>query len=75
MRYRYNNSYNNNYDKCPKEDRHVHFIESVTTVDDGHRHNFQAATLIENPTGFDRHDRYGEDSCDCKDRNDRSRRY
>ncbi len=143
MRYRYNNSYNNNYDKCPKEDRHVHellgsvetadqndphqhrfctvtgraipcgdtdhihevefrsdtfddhnhefcgktggairvgdrhvhFIESVTTVDDGHRHNFQAATSIENPTGFDRHDRYEEDSCDCKDRNDRNRRY
>jgi len=30
-------------------DRHVHFIESVTSMNDGHRHNFEAATLIENP--------------------------
>jgi hypothetical protein len=33
----------------PVGDRHVHFIESVTTVDDGHRHAFEAATLIDNP--------------------------
>ncbi len=33
----------------PVGDRHVHFIESVTTVNDGHRHEFEAATLIENP--------------------------
>lgn len=37
----------------PVGDRHVHFIESVTTVEDGHRHAFEAATLIENPTGKD----------------------
>lgn len=53
-------------------DRHVHFIDSVTSVDDGHRHNFQAATLIENPTGFDRHD---DGPCEWNDRHDRNRRY
>lgn len=31
--------------------RHVHFLESVTTVNDGHRHNFRVATLIDNPIG------------------------
>ncbi|MDF2943881.1 MAG: hypothetical protein K0S01_2739 [Herbinix sp.] len=35
----------------PVGDRHVHFIESVTTVNDGHRHNFEAATLINDPIG------------------------
>lgn len=35
----------------PVGDRHVHFIESVTTVNDGHRHPFEAATLINNPIG------------------------
>ena len=34
-------------------DRHVHYIESITTVNDGHRHCFEAATLIENPIGED----------------------
>ncbi len=33
----------------PVGNRHVHCIESVTTVNDGHRHEFEAATLIENP--------------------------
>lgn len=32
-------------------DRHVHYIESVTSVDNGHRHRFEVATLIENPSG------------------------
>ncbi len=31
--------------------RHVHFLEDVTSVNDGHRHRFKAATLIDNPTG------------------------
>ncbi|QHQ61088.1 hypothetical protein Ana3638_10170 [Anaerocolumna sedimenticola] len=31
--------------------RHVHFLESVTTVNDGHRHEFRVATLIEDPIG------------------------
>ena len=35
----------------PVGDRHVHCIESVTTVNDGHRHNFRAATLINDPIG------------------------
>ncbi|MDF2676052.1 MAG: hypothetical protein K0Q97_342 [Bacillota bacterium] len=30
-------------------DRHVHFIKSVTSNDEGHRHEFRAVTLIENP--------------------------
>jgi len=35
----------------PVGNKHVHFIESVTTVNDGHRHGFEAATLINNPIG------------------------
>ena len=30
-------------------DRHVHFLESVTTENDGHRHSFRVATLINDP--------------------------
>jgi DNA-binding GntR family transcriptional regulator len=37
----------------PVGNRHVHFIESVTTPSDGHRHTFEAATLIDNPIGED----------------------
>ncbi|MBH1942295.1 hypothetical protein I5677_15445 [Mobilitalea sibirica] len=32
-------------------DRHVHYLESITSIDDGHKHRFECATLIENPTG------------------------
>jgi len=32
-------------------DRHVHFLESVTSVNNGHKHAFRLATLIEDPTG------------------------
>ena len=35
----------------PVGDRHVHFLESETTRDDGHRHQFRLATLIEDPIG------------------------
>lgn len=31
--------------------RHVHFIDSQTEVEDGHFHEFIAATLIQNPIG------------------------
>jgi hypothetical protein len=31
-------------------DRHVHFLEAETTIEDGHRHLFRAATLIDDPT-------------------------
>jgi len=31
--------------------RHVHFVRGETSLDDGHRHSFIFATLIENPTG------------------------
>jgi len=34
-------------------DRHVHFLESVTTENDGHRHNFRVATLINDPIGVE----------------------
>lgn len=34
-----------------KDARHVHFIDSVTEVEDGHDHEFIAATLINNPIG------------------------
>jgi hypothetical protein len=30
-------------------DKHVHFVKGYTSVDDGHRHEFEAATLIESP--------------------------
>jgi hypothetical protein len=33
--------------------RHVHFIDSVTSENDGHKHLFEAATLIDNPIGID----------------------
>ncbi len=32
-------------------DRHVHFLESVTTEVDGHRHEFRLATFINDPIG------------------------
>ena len=32
-------------------DRHVHFLASTTTQNDGHRHNFRLATLINDPIG------------------------
>ncbi|HWT76598.1 MAG TPA: YmaF family protein [Mobilitalea sp.] len=35
-------------------DRHVHYLKAVTTMNDGHVHEFEAATMIENPTGMDR---------------------
>lgn len=31
--------------------RHVHFAQRTTTLNDGHNHDFQFATLIENPIG------------------------
>lgn len=31
--------------------RHVHFMESVTQMSDGHRHQFKAASLINDPIG------------------------
>lgn len=36
--------------------RHVHFICDITQESDGHRHNFRAATLINDPIG--------EEDCD-----------
>lgn len=32
-------------------DRHIHYLESITTAADGHQHRFRLNTLIENPTG------------------------
>ena len=34
-------------------DRHVHFLESTTTENDGHRHNFRVTTLINDPIGVE----------------------
>lgn len=33
------------------EGRHVHFVYACTEVQDGHRHEFIVATLIDNPIG------------------------
>lgn len=35
----------------PVGNRHVHFIKSFTSVNDGHKHNFRVATLIDDPIG------------------------
>jgi hypothetical protein len=35
----------------PVGDRHIHYAVAFTTVDDGHRHRFRVASLIEDPTG------------------------
>jgi hypothetical protein len=32
-------------------DRHVHFLDSVTTVNDGHRHEFRLSTFMDNLIG------------------------
>jgi len=32
-------------------DRHVHFLESETTRNDGHRHDFRLSTFINDPIG------------------------
>ena len=32
-------------------DRHVHFLKSVTTVDDGHQHEFRLSTFMDNLIG------------------------
>ncbi|OGO79113.1 MAG: hypothetical protein A2Y23_10385 [Clostridiales bacterium GWB2_37_7] len=29
--------------------KHVHFVDGITTLDDGHVHEFQFTTLIESP--------------------------
>lgn len=34
-------------------DRHVHFLEDVTSCNDGHKHDFRLSTFIENPIGDD----------------------
>jgi len=31
--------------------KHVHFVEGKTTANDGHRHEFEFTTLIDNPIG------------------------
>lgn len=35
--------------------KHVHFIKDMTEEKDGHRHKFQAATLIDSPIDFKCH--------------------
>lgn len=55
-------------------DRHVHFLESVTSIEDGHKHKFRVATLVDNPIEKECDDNRVRDieyrdSCDC--RNDR----
>jgi len=35
----------------PVGDRHVHFLDDETTFNDGHRHDFRFATLIDDPIG------------------------
>ncbi len=36
---------------CVGNGRHIHYVVGQTTVSDEHRHEFQFATLIENPIG------------------------
>ena len=30
---------------------HIHYVYAITEISDGHRHEFQVATLIEDPIG------------------------
>lgn len=39
-------------DICVGDGKHVHFVENITTIDDGHFHYYQFATLIESPLVF-----------------------
>ena len=32
-------------------ERHIHFLKSITTQNDGHRHKFRLSTFIEDPIG------------------------
>lgn len=44
--------------------RHVHFASGETTLNDGHRHDFRVASLIEDPTGEaeeDNNNHHGKD--------------
>ena len=34
--------------------KHVHYLKDVTGTEDGHKHKFQVATLIDSPTDFNR---------------------
>lgn len=45
---------NSQENKCEKQ-KHVHFIKDMTEEKDGHRHKFQAATLIDSPIDFKCH--------------------
>lgn len=40
------------------EGRHIHFVKGKTTFDDGHKHEYIFATLIENPIADDNKHRY-----------------
>jgi hypothetical protein len=59
----------------PVGDRHVHYIEAITSMDDGHRHAFEAATLIEDPTGMDHKCKDHDHKDDHHPRNNYYRRY
>ncbi|NLM52159.1 MAG: hypothetical protein GX197_05000 [Firmicutes bacterium] len=39
-----------NYRAVPVGDRHVHYLQAVTTIAARNRHHFRAATLIEDAT-------------------------
>jgi len=36
---------------CVGNGRHIHFVEGWSSCSDGHRHDYQLATLIDNPIG------------------------
>lgn len=58
----------------PVGNRHVHFINSMTSVNDGHRHAFEAATMIDNPIGTEENNSGYEQQDEIGRRNDNYRR-
>jgi hypothetical protein len=65
--------------------KHVHFVSGRTSFNDGHRHGYQFATLIEDPTGRENRKSYEddyreyrkpyEDDCDFQDNKNKMPKY
>ncbi|NLP36659.1 MAG: hypothetical protein GX357_03300 [Firmicutes bacterium] len=47
----YHEFYGKTAGAIPVGDRHIYYLQSVTTFDDRHRHRFRAGTLIEDLSG------------------------
>lgn len=50
FREHYHEFHGNTTTSIPIENTHVHYLESSTTMNDGHAHGFKVVTLISDPT-------------------------